>query len=312
MSLFDGSTLPLKAFISPHWFKFTIPREPTDTELDDICQELFGYRFSQFDRLHKCRDKYRDCHTLVELVSVYRQGWMDNSGTTCFDISGTGLDTLGLDISKLGQFALDQGGNICRIDLAALDTGNYLPFERMQELCMEPNFKFRIRTRFNRGAGNAPKIEVQPVRRIVFGSERSDNYLVIYDRQQTEKLDFPCVCIEQRITNRADCAAIIRALNEGEDPGPYFAGLLRGKIDFLAESNRGKRNKEPEAWWTDFLGDCERRKIKRTPRKLNPFGHRVRGRQAIEKARKRGDIEGLGLLAEQVDSAICALRNITF
>jgi len=303
----------LKAYIAPHWFKFTIPTEPTDTELDSICAELFGYQFRQFDKLYKCRDKYRDCWTLAELVSIYRNGWMDNKGTTCFDISGTGLDTLGLDIAKLGKFVLSRGGNICRIDLAALDTEHHLPYGEIMTACLADNFKSRVRTRFNRGKANAPKIELQPVKRILFGSEQSDNYVVLYDRQKTENLDFPCICIEQRITNRADCAAIIEALQSGIDAGSYFAGLLRGKLEFLEESTRLKRLRQPEKWWTDFLGDCERRKIKRTARKIIPWRQITRDTtQAIrhvEKLQRRGDHDGLETVVYHAQSALFDLKK---
>lgn len=298
----------MKAFIAPHWFKFTLPTEYTAEEIDGICLELFGYKYSQFDKLYKSRDKYRDCRTLAELVSIYRDGWLDNKGTTCFDISGTGLDTLGLDIAKLGKYVLDRGGNICRIDLATLDTEQHLPYDQIMTACLSENFKRRVRTRFNRGKANAPKIEVQPVKRILFGSEHSDNYIVIYDRQKTESLDFPCLCIEQRITNRADCAAIIEALQGGTDAGSYFAGLLRGKIEFLVESTRLKRLRQPETWWTDFLGDCERQKIKRTAKQPIPWRLITRETtqiiRRVERLQKRGDHDGLETVIHHAQSAL--------
>jgi len=295
----------LKAVISPHWFKFTIPKEYTDEELEAICLDLFGHGYSKFERTFKQRDYYRDCKTLQELVSVYRNGWMKNKGSTCFDVSGTGLDTLGLDIAKLGKFALDNGGNICRIDIATQDVNNYLPYDTMVNLCLAPNFKDRIRTRFNRGKGNAPKIELQPIRRIVLGSEHSDNYLVIYDRQQTEEVDFPWLCLEQRIQNREDCAEIIRTLLSGKDAGEYYAGLLRGKLDFLQAGGKKERRKV-EPWWTDFLGDVARCKIKRLPKEKNPW--RFRGASAtdvgkalrtIRRMEQRQDADGLQQILQQ-------------
>jgi DNA relaxase NicK len=290
----------LKAYISPHWLKFTLPKEFTNEELNGICTELFGHSFSKFERIFKPRDYYRDCNTFHELVSVYRSGWMKNKGSTCFDISGTGLDTLGLDISKLGKYALDKGGNICRIDLAAQDTNNHVPYEAMVNSCLTANFKDRVKTRFNRGIGKAPKIEIQPIRRIVFGSEKSDNYLVVYDRQQTEDLDFPWLCFEQRIQNREDCAEIIRTLIDGKDAGEYYAGLLRGKLDFLQAAPGKKEGKAVELWWSSFLGDVARCKIKRLPKSKNPWrSQREKGTDVgkalrhIRRLEERQDADGL-------------------
>lgn len=298
----------MKAVISPHWFKFSVPKDYTNEELNAICVELFDHDFGKFEKTFKPRDYYRDCTTLQELVSIYRNGWMKNKGSTCFDVSGTGLDTLGLDIAKLGKFALDNGGNICRIDIATQDTNNFLPYDEIVRLCSRENFKDRVRTRFNRGHGNVPEIKIQPLRRIMFGSEDSDNYLVIYDRQYTEGVDFPWLCIEQRITNRDDCAEIIRTLLDGRDAGEYYAGLLRGKLEFLQAGTGKKENRAVEPWWSDFLGDVARCKVKRLPKNRNPWRFQSsdtsKAGRIIRRMEQRKDLEGLQQLKELAQEAI--------
>lgn len=291
----------MQAYIAAHWLTFTIPRELSDEELDKTCKELFGHSFKMFDKLFKPRCSYRDCYTLSELVSVYRKGWMNNEGTTCFEVSGDGLDTLALDVAVLGKYALEAGGNVCRLDIACLDTGNYLPYEQIVNSCLAANFKDRVRTKFNRGKGNAPRIEIQPVRKITFGSPKSDNYCVLYDRQKVEDLDFPCVNIEQRITNRADCAAIVRALLAGEDTGQYFAGLLRGKLEFLQHGVGNKEKRPTEIWWSDFLGDVASRKIKRVKRRSRYVSTPVqRALKQINKVANHEDIDGLRIIAKVI------------
>lgn len=294
----------MKAFISPHWFTFSIPKDLTDAELETLCTKLFGHGFGRFEKSFKGRNGYKQHYSLAGLVNIYRDGWMNNRGTTCFDITGTGLDTLGLDIMSLGKFALNHGGNICRIDIACLDTGNHLPYDEIVNCCMADNFKDRVRTRFNRGKGNLPEIRIQPVKRILFGSEKSDNYLVIYDRQRVDDLDFPCINIEQRITNRADCAAIIQTLLDGTDAGEYYAALLRGKLEFLQEGTGRKDTKEVETWWSDFLGDVAARKIKRV-KKPRPWqwkpSHYHKAVKNINKLAVNNEFEHLVALKQELD-----------
>jgi DNA relaxase NicK len=235
---------------------------------------------------------------------------MKNKGSTCFDVSGTGLDTLGLDIAKLGKFVLANGGNICRIDIACQDTGNHVPYDEIVRLCSRENFKDRVRTRFNRGKGNVPDIKIQPLRRIQFGSENSDNYLVIYDRQHTEDVDFPWLCFEQRITNRQDCEEIIRTLLDGKDAGAYYAGLLRGKLEFLQAGTGKKETRPVEPWWSEFLGDVARCKIKRLPKSMNPWRlQRERSTdvgkalRTIRRLEQRQDVGGLQRIIQQAQES---------
>lgn len=327
MSLFRGG-MKLKAYISPHWLTITLPiRALTGSEfndkainaeneaiIDQYCLELFGHSYRDFERLSKSRNAYRDCRTFHGLVNIYKDSFSNCNGTACFEFTGDGIETLGLSIAEIGAYALEHGGNVARIDVQCLDTGNYLPYAEILECCSGKHFKDRVRTRFNRGrkATDLPRIETQPYRRIVFGSPKSDNYLVVYDRQQVEDLDFPCLNLEMRISNRADCRAIIEALNTpGTNEGEYFAGMLRGKIEFLEDQpGKSKEYRSTCAWWSDFLGSVSTQKIKRTKRNSRRFADTTsaKARKQAAKLADQCNLDALKLLQQQVDEDIRLLE----
>lgn len=275
----------MKAFISAHWLTITLPVQPVthkDSHKDAaisavnstaITKYLYDLTipvlYSDLAKTKKPRNAYKTCSTWHDLINVYVDGYGFNNGTVCIEFTGDAIDTLGMDISTIGKYALSNGGNVCRIDIQCLDTNNYLPYAQILKCCSAQHFKSRVRTRFNRGnrITDLPKIETQPYRKITFGSPKSDNYLVIYDRQQVEELDFPCVNLEMRISNRDDCAALINALAATDCEADYLAGLLRGKIEFLRDQPEVRKDRrDPIAWWSDFLGSVETQKLQRQPK----------------------------------------------
>lgn len=254
------------------YFRFTLPRVLLDHEIDTICSELFGYKFSQFDRLPFSRCRYAECYSLNNLVSVYRRGTANNKHTTCFDIPGSGLRELeAIDVIKLCKFVLEQGGNITRFDIAADDLGNVLPFDEVVKLCMGESFKERVRTKLCRNRKDLatgellqtlPAISIQP-RRIQFGSEKSDNYAVVYDREYVAGASYPFIRVELRLTARKDTAALAKALVSESNPSAYLAGVIRGKLDFLRLDNARKDRRSSTEWWLKFLNSAEAKKLKR-------------------------------------------------
>ena len=256
------------------YFRFTLPRVLLDPEIDLICTELFGHKFEQFDRLAFSRCRYAECYTLNDLVSVYRRGTANNKHTTCFDIPGSGLRELEtIDVIKLCKFVVEQGGNITRFDIAADDHGNCLPFDEMVKLCMGDTFKERVRTKLCRNRKESasgemlqtlPAISIQP-RRIQFGSEKSDNYAVVYDREYVAGISFQFIRIELRLTARKDTAALAKVLISERNPSAYLAGVIRGKLDFLRLDNARKERRSSVEWWLKFLNNAEAKRLKREP-----------------------------------------------
>jgi DNA relaxase NicK len=211
-----------------------------------------------------------------EYVSVYRRGTANNRNTTCFDIPGSGLrDLPKIDIIKLCRFVIDNGGNITRFDATADDLGNILPFDDMVKLCLGENFKERVRTKLCRNRKDKatgemlqtlPTVSIQP-RRIQFGSEKSDNYAVVYDKEYVSGISFPFMRVELRLTERKDTVALAKELASGIDPGPYLAGVIRGKLDFLRLDNDSKQRRSSTEWWLKFLNNAQAQKLKREPTK---------------------------------------------
>lgn len=256
------------------YFKFTLPGDLSDAEISNISTKYFGIPFNQFDKLYKSRDRYAECFTTNDLVSVYRGGFAYNKGTTCFDISAAGLRSLQqIDIGDLCKLILSEYGNLCRFDATADDTRNVLPYDEMVHLCLEDTFKKRVKTKLCRNRTDAetgeqiptyPKVSIQP-RMIQFGSELSKNYIVLYDKEYVSGIAYPYLRVELRLTERKDTAALAKVIASGADIPSYLAGVIRGKLDFLQDNAVKKSNKVSMPWWDDFLQGATSRKLKRDP-----------------------------------------------
>lgn len=297
------------------YLKFSLPTVLSDTELDQLCLELFGYSFRNFDRLGKCRDRYKDCFNLGGLVNIYRNGYANNARTTCFDIPGSGIRGLELDLPKLYRLIRDRGGNVCRYDIAADDTDNVLPFDEMARLSMGEVFKEQVKTKLCRnrkddqgeGVQVLPEISIQP-RRIQYGSTQSDNYIVVYDREHVAGVNFPFMRVELRITNQKDTKALLVALTtEGVDRAQYCAGVLRGKLEFLNLDNAKKERRSAAPWWDGFLNSAQVCKLKREEG-LKPKVESRHGRtitRAIEKIMEQGNSEAMQLAIAAITNPEC-------
>jgi len=257
------------------YFKFTLPGELTDADISDLSSRYFGVPFNRYDKLYKSRDRYADCYSMNDLVSVYRTGFAYNKGTTCFDISAAGLKHLpDINIVDLCRLVLREKGNLCRYDLTADDTRNVLPYDEMAALCVY-KFKERVKTKLCRNRTDPETGEVIPRspdvgmshRRIKFGSEQSKNYLVIYDKEYVNGVSYPFLRVELRLTERQDTAALARQIASGVDVPSYLAGVIRGKLDFLQDNVKKKSGKISMPWWDDFLIGATAQKLKRDPPK---------------------------------------------
>lgn len=256
------------------YFKFTLPGDLSDNEITSITEQYFDIPFSMFDSLYQSRDRYSECYTVNDLVSVYRGGFAYNKGTTCFDISAAGLKNIPqIDIADLCRLIISEYGNLCRFDATADDIRNVLPYDEMVSLCLEDNFKKRVKTKLCRNRTDAetgegiptyPEVCIQP-RKILFGSPKSKNYLVIYDKEYVSGVSYPYLRVELRLTERKDTAALARVIASGADIPSYLAGIIRGKLDFLQDNAVKKANKKTMPWWNDFLQGASSAKLKRDP-----------------------------------------------
>ncbi|MBC7961409.1 MAG: replication initiation factor domain-containing protein [Steroidobacteraceae bacterium] len=298
--------------ITCDYLKFTVPTDLDDAALDELCREFFGHPFRNFDKLGNSRDRYADCFSLGGLVNVYRKGFAANAGTTCFDLPGDALRKLQVDTLKLCQYIRNQGGNVCRFDICADDTDNLLPFDEVVRLSTGSTFKELVRTKLCRNRKDStgeivqvlPEISVQP-RRVMYGSPKSDNYAVIYDREYCAGAEYPFLRVELRLTNRKDTSALLMALTTpGADPAAYMAGVLKGKLDFLEMDNPRKDRRSTLPWWNEFLNGAEVHKLKREPKtsiKIESLDV-ARARRAFERLKDRGDSEGLQQLFALIDN----------
>lgn len=254
------------------YYKFSLPGDLSDDEISKISDRYFGIQFSQFDKLYQSRDRYSECYTVNDLVSVYRGGFAYNKGTTCFDISAAGLKNIPqIDIADLCRLIMSEYGNLCRFDATADDTRNVLPYDEMVSLCLEDNFKKRVKTKLCRNRTDAetgeeiptfPEVCIQP-RKIQFGSPKSKNYIVVYDKEYVSGVSYPYLRVELRLTERKDTAALAKVIASGADIPSYLAGLIRGKLNFLQDNAVKKSNKISMPWWDDFLQGATVQKLKR-------------------------------------------------
>ncbi|RII25855.1 MAG: hypothetical protein CXR31_12690 [Geobacter sp.] len=314
----------MSAVISCHKFKFTVPGDLTHAELEKVCIDLFGYSFCRFERLYQGRDCYQTIHVLSdtggELVTVYRDGWMRNRGTTCIAVTGRGMELINPDLHTMCQYIVASKGNLCAVDMAFDDFDNCLDWDTLVLLSLADNFKTRVRTKFNRSGSSKtnpfPTVTVQP-RRILYGSEKSANCFVIYDRQFVEGVEYPWLRGELRITHREDCRAICHALAAGDDVGPLFAGLLRSRLEFLAAGPCRKDHRLVEPWWNEFLQGVAATGLKRI-RNDSPHYEFVpsvvaRVRRAFKTAFDTGDNDILAALFGVVEECRTAYQSgLTF
>jgi DNA relaxase NicK len=139
----------------------------------------------------------------------------------------------------------------------------------------------------------------------MFGSQNSDNYVVIYDKQHTEGVEFPWLRVEMRITNRRDCAAIVQALIDGSNEGELFAGLLKNKLDFKEDGEKPKYQRQTMQWWDSFLNGVSSRRLKRPPRRRNPLKYlhdsATKTEKYILRALERQDFETVKQIFKKVD-----------
>ena len=294
------------------YLKFTLPTDLDDDALDELCREYFGYPFRNFDKLPNSRDRYADCFTLGGTVNVYRKGYAANAGTTCIDLPGDALHRLQVDTLKLCRYIRDKGGNVCRFDICADDTSHVLPFDEIVRLSTGTTFKELVRTKLCRNRKDTsgevvqvlPEISVQP-KRVMYGSPKSDNYAVIYDKEYCTGTYYPYLRVELRLTNRKDTSALLMALTSpGPAPAAYMAGVIKGKLDFLIMDNPRKDRRSTLPWWNEFLNGASIQKLKREPStsiKIESLDV-ARARRAFERLKSRGDSEGLQQLFELFDS----------
>lgn len=271
------------------YIRFTIHRELSDAALTDTCIKLFNVPFEYFTKRNsgeaaafRCAEGY----TLKNYVNIYRGGFAKNRGTVCFDIPGSGIrDALILDIPQLCQYVRENSGTFTRFDIAADDTGHLLPFDEIVELCTGANFKQRVKTKLCRNSRDSvtgeplerlPTISTQP-RRIQFGSEKSANYAVLYDREYVAGCSYPYLRFELRISNRQDLDDLSRQIAYNQnDPGQYMAGILKSKLDFKSDDNAQKVRCSSLPWWDQFLLNAQATRLKRAPSPTKPvFGNSV-------------------------------------
>jgi DNA relaxase NicK len=258
--------MPTEKVCCLHWLSFTLPYDITDDELDKICLELFGYSFkTDFQKGFSIRNAYFNWFTLNpsdKLVTVYRNGIALNKGTTFFEVSGMGLDTLPkLDVLKVGQFIKEHGGNITRIDLALDDLCGVLPFNEIKELSDKEVYKDRIVSHFNR---TVPVYSKQISESVRFGSSKGKNGIIIYKKNELEGVTFPWTRVEIKIRNREDCMNVMNDLLDGKSLGAVAAGTLRYYLLFKPVGMKPKARRPTLAWWEQFLGDVAKRKLGRS------------------------------------------------
>lgn len=254
------------------YLSFTAPAEFTEDELDSLCQTIFGLQFAAFTILGKSRSRYADCYVLDEnLAGVYTNGYGNNRGTTHFDLPGSGIRKLGIDVFELCKILSKYEFSLCRFDIAVDDTEGKLPFEEMAKFSTGEAFEERVKTRFSKRAtvrkdgrrlAVLPTISTQP-RRIQYGSEKSDNYIVVYDKEYCAGVAYPWMRVELRMCNRRDLEAFLKALLKSENKPAYMAGVLRGKLDYLNLDNAKKERRSTVQWWLDFLSNPTTEKLDR-------------------------------------------------
>jgi len=216
---------------------------------------------------------YRSHWTINETHNIYHGGKGNNAGTVCVELKGSAMETLHCELLDLLHFIKAQNGKLCRFDLAIDDTRNVLPFPEIVKLSTGETFRRRVRTKLCRPRKRdnsltvLPEISTQP-RRVAYGSERSDNYLVIYDKEYCSGIEYPFLRCELRLTNRDDLADLLENLTApGCDVARYLCGIVRGKLEFLESGDSNKGRSKVCKWWIDFLAGASVRKLAR-PKKI--------------------------------------------
>jgi hypothetical protein len=306
------------SLIHCHFLRFSIKRELSEEEIDSICQQFFGFGYRNLSPLAKSRYGYGTGLTYGNVANVYADGHGFNKGTTCFDLPGDALKTLNVDLLELLLFIRQQGGNVCRFDIAADDVDHVLPFDEIVRLSQGETFKRRVVTKLCRdrvkGKGTTlPEISVQP-RRVQYGSEKSDNYLIFYDKMYCSGVEYPYMRVELRLTQRQDTKALLDALTTpGVDFAQHLAGVIRGKLDFKETNDLNKQRAATMPWWLEFLSGATAQKLRRAPRKRsdNPFisieelrieKYRRRIDKHVDALRARNDTEALQRIGEKISN----------
>lgn len=293
-----------KATLHCDYFKFSVPAELTIKEINNICSDLLGEAFNRFDKLHCGREGYKEAYSFANIITIYRYGFLNNKGTTVFELSGQAMKLPAIDLRKLCQFVVSNNGNVCRFDIAADDHYSIIPYREMVDLSTIENFKIRVKTKLCRNRkdrdGNIvdgyPTIKLQP-EQIQYGLPSSDNYITVYRHDGVLR-------VELRLTHRQDCFALAEAIAAGEPEGVLFAGILRKKLDFLQPEGKRKDRNSSMQWWDDFLAGIAARKLVRRKRDksansmLFQPSKLQRAYRIANQLEEAGDVKSVDLLAE--------------
>ncbi|MBV5340145.1 MAG: replication initiation factor domain-containing protein [Deltaproteobacteria bacterium] len=287
-------------YVDFHQFCFTVKKNLSPKELSAITEKYFGYPIESFQIINTYRYAYRSHYSLGNLVNIYVNGAGDNNGTTYFEIHGCGCDTLNINYKSVIADCFENDYKIVCVHLYMDDTGNILPMDRLFSE-FKKNHTNRIISIFK----SVPKLIDTHSRTLEFGTGKSNTQVTIYEKGLFEKTDFNWNRIELKLTNYQDIKIILQDYINGIELGALTAGILKRVLDFKVDGHQLKSRRATEKFWTDFLGDVEKRSFGRVPK---PKPDATKQFQNLRKQLKKNmigmDIENFKTLVADINSSI--------
>jgi len=288
-----------------HKFCFTVKQRLSPKQLTVFTEKYFGYPIDSFTVIYKYRNAYKHHYSLQRMVNIYCDGAGDNSGTTYFEINGLGCNTLNIDFKELIRDCFQHNHKITNIHLYLDDTDNILPMERLFT-----EFKKDYRNRIISTFKSVPTLIDSSSRTLNFGSRKSKTQVTIYEKGVYEKADFDWNRVEIKLMDHEVIATHLRDYVNGTELGIIAAGLLKRVLDFKVDGKQLKNRRQSEQFWTDFLGDVEKRKFGRRylpkPVKTNIFN---KIRSQLTEVLRGIDSDALLLLVNDINTSIADNYN---
>jgi len=202
-------------------------------------------------------------------------GWRpDRPDMGChFSLSGGALDLLAGNADDWSDVPgmVDQvhgvlGGHSTRLDVAFDDKVGLVDLDVLDAAVDAGDYTSRYRKK--------PRVWLDKEtggRTYYWGSPQSDSQLVIYDKlrerrtkghaDQVEGLTH-WVRVELRLRRERAHAAALQLVDRGEAVWSYFAGVLRGMLDFKERGTSPQKTRwDTSPWWAAFLGHVEKAKL---------------------------------------------------
>lgn len=261
--MFDGQT-------KIHGINFTLKRDFSDDELNEICLYLLGIPYSEFTYPLKMIAFYLYGSSAKNgKFCIYRHGQANATGTTLFQIHGSAFDTLeDLDFKKICKYILQENGNVTLLDIAKDDTDGLLPLDVIKELSDKENYKDRIVSSLCSDTRKQGKLIIHPptyyksiAESVVYG--KSNNRITIYDKQSLEGTEHKWTRVELRLRRRDDTISVIKDIVADIGLDKIMNGLLVKYLRFKEPGTIRKHDRHDMDWWSKFTNSETRRKFQR-------------------------------------------------